>query len=53
MIIFDAEIREVKIKKLITLDKEIKIVLTTADLNALKLAEVESDKTIQVKIEII
>lgn len=50
---FEAEIREVKSKKLVSLDKEITIVLNTSDLRALELAKLDTDKTIKVSIELV
>lgn len=48
---FEVEIREVKCKKLISLDKEITIVLNTNDINVLDLGKIESEKTVKVVIE--
>ena len=45
-------ILEVKSKKLVSLDKEITIVLNTSDLIALQLAMIDTDKIIKVSIEI-
>lgn len=52
MIEFNAEIREVKSKKLVSLDNEISVRLSTNELPALDLAKIPPDKTIKVKIEI-
>lgn len=51
MIEFDAEIREIKAKKLVSLDQEITVKLNTNDLIVLELAKIPTDKIIKVKIE--
>lgn len=52
MLQFQAEVREVKAKKLISLDKEIIVILNTNDLVALELAKLDTDKIIKVSIEV-
>lgn len=52
-ITFQAQIREVRSKILVSNDKEIKIILTTADLNALRLAEIDGDRGIEVSIKLV
>ena len=49
---FEAEVREVKVKKLISLDKEIIIILNTSNIAAFGLANVPSEKTVRVLIEV-
>ena len=51
MIEFIAEVREIKSKKLVSLDKEIIIVLNTSDLIALELAKLPADTLLKVKID--
>ena len=53
MISFQAEIREVKAKKLVSLDQEVKVILTTNELIALELAKIPTDKIVKVMIEVI
>lgn len=48
---FLAEIRQVVIKKLITNDKEIRILLNTSDLASIELARIPSEEIIQVEIK--
>lgn len=51
MITFTAEIREVKARKLISLDQEVSVKLTTNELSALELAKIPTDKVVEVTIE--
>lgn len=51
MIEFEAEIREVKCKKLVSLDKECILVLNTDNVNILELGKIPSEKTVIVRIE--
>ncbi len=48
---FRAEIREVKAKKLVCLDKEITVKLNTSNIIALELGKIDSDKEVRVTIK--
>ena len=48
---FEAEIREVKSKKLVSLDKEIILILNTDNIEVLDLGKIASDKIVRVIIE--
>ena len=49
---FEAEIRKVEAKKLITNDMEYKLILTTSDNRLIELAKLPADSMIKVTIEI-
>lgn len=49
---FDAEIRTVQAKKLITNDMEYKLTITTSDARLLQLGAIDPDKIIQVTIKL-
>ncbi len=50
---FNGEIKSVNVKKLDSLDKEIKITITTNDIIALELGKIETDKMVKVLIGVI
>jgi len=50
---FIADIVEVKMKKLMSLDKEVRIIMNTGDLQTLELGKIPSDVNVKVKVELI
>ena len=49
---FAAEIREVKAYKTVSLDREIRVVLNTWDVQAIDLAKIPTDSVVTVRIEV-
>ena len=50
---FNGEIKSVSVKKLDSLDKEIRITINTNDIIALELGKIETDKMVKVLIGVI
>lgn len=48
---FQAEIRQVKMRKLVSLDKEMTVLLNTNELKVLELGKIDSDVVVEVRVQ--